>query len=41
MRGAVGFRNMLAHGYADLVDERVYGIATSELAELIVKVRPC
>lgn len=37
-RGIIGFRNMLAHGYADVVDERVYGIVTTDLPELMVKV---
>ena len=37
-RGIIGFRNMLAHGYTDVLDERVYGIATGDLPALMVKV---
>jgi len=37
-RAIIGFRNMLAHGYADVVDERVYTIATIDLPQLMVNV---
>ena len=30
----VGFRNRLAHGYSDLIDERVYDIALNDIPAL-------
>lgn len=32
---AVGVRNVLIHGYAEIVDERVYDTAVADLPELI------
>jgi uncharacterized protein with HEPN domain len=37
-RQIIGFRNMLAHGYSDLVDERVYTIANVDLPLLMAEV---
>lgn len=38
-RDIVGFRNILAHGYAELDHAKVYAIATSDAPELLHAVR--
>lgn len=38
-RSIIAFRNMLAHGYSDLVDERVFSIATGDLPALLLQVQ--
>jgi uncharacterized protein with HEPN domain len=38
-RAIIGFRNILAHGYAELDHNKVYDIAVGHAPELLVKVR--
>lgn len=35
LKDAVGLRNVLIHGYAEIVDERIYDTAVEDLPELI------
>ena len=38
-RDIIGFRNLLAHGYAELDDNKVYDIAVTHAPQLLVAVR--
>jgi uncharacterized protein with HEPN domain len=38
-RAIIGFRNILAHGYAELDHSKIYDIAAKHAPELLVKVR--
>jgi uncharacterized protein with HEPN domain len=38
-RAIIGFRNILAHGYAELDHSKVYDIATRHAPELLIAVR--
>ena len=40
-RGAISFRNILAHGYDHLEDEIVWGIIEDDLPQLIQSIKRC